>query len=270
MTRPLEGCTIALAESRQLEELAQMLEIEGAAILRCPLVGILDAPDPTPVTAWLRELITDRFGYVILYTGEGVRRLLALAEREGIKAAVLSALERTRTVTRGPKPVRAMKEVGLTPTRVAQAPTTEGLIATLAKEPVRGQTVGVQLYAEGTTPLIPFLEGAGASVHTVLPYVYAPAADADRVAALIGEMVTGSVQILVFTSSPQVDRLYEVAKERALESDLQVGLQRTRIAAVGPVLADHLRAMGACVDICPEQGFVMKNLVQYIKRAYKS
>src|SRR5207253_10909466 len=69
MTRPLEGRTVALAESRQLEELAQMLEKEGATALRCPLVSILDAPDAAPVVAWLRELIAGRFDLVILFTG---------------------------------------------------------------------------------------------------------------------------------------------------------------------------------------------------------
>ena len=57
MSGPLAGRTIALAEGRQLEELAEMLEKEGATALRCPMVSILDAPDPAPVLAWLRELI---------------------------------------------------------------------------------------------------------------------------------------------------------------------------------------------------------------------
>jgi uroporphyrinogen-III synthase len=73
--------------------------------------------------------------------------------------------------------------------------------------------------------------------------------------------------VLVFTSSPQVDRLYDVATEQGLTGELTAGLQRTRLAAVGPVVADNLRQRGARVDICPEQGFVMKNLVQHIKRA---
>ena len=54
---------------RQLEELAQMLEKEGATIVRCPLVGILDAPDAASVVAWLQELIAGRFSHVILLTG---------------------------------------------------------------------------------------------------------------------------------------------------------------------------------------------------------
>ena len=42
--------------------------------LRCPLVGLLDAPDPAPVMEWLRELIAGRFDYVVLMTGEALRR----------------------------------------------------------------------------------------------------------------------------------------------------------------------------------------------------
>jgi uroporphyrinogen-III synthase len=266
MTNPLEGRTVALAEGRQLEELAEMLEKEGAVPLRYPMVSILDAPDPVPVVAWLRDLTASRFDLVILFTGEGLRRLLGFAEREGLRDAAITALGKTRIVTRGPKPVRALKEVGLAPTLTAEAPTTEGVIATLRHEPLRGKTVGVQLYSEANPPLTEFLESAGATVRAVLPYVYAPAADAERVAELIGRLAAGGLDVLVFTSSPQVDRLFEVAAERALEPMLHAGLQRVRVAAVGPVVADNLRQRGAPVNICPEQGFVMKNLVQHIKR----
>jgi uroporphyrinogen-III synthase len=266
MPLPLEGCTIALAEGRHLEELAQMLEKEGATALRCPMVSILDAPDATPVVAWLRELAANRFAYVILLTGEGLRRLLGFADREGLRDHVLAALRRTRTVTRGPKPVRALKEVGLAPTLVAGSPTTEGVIATLENEPLQGQIVGVQLYAKDNPPLVQFLHSAGATPACVLPYVYAPAADADRVADLIVRLGLGEVRAVVFTSSPQVDRLYEVAGERGLLDALQSGWNRTRVAAVGPVVADNLRRRQAPVHICPEQGFVMRNLVQQIKR----
>jgi uroporphyrinogen-III synthase len=244
-----------------------MLEQEGATTLRCPMVSILDAPDAVPVVAWLRELIAGQFGYVILLTGEGLRRLLGFAARERLRDSTITAFSRTRTVTRGPKPVRALKEIGLSPTKVAATPTTEGVIAALKQEGLQGQTVGVQLYADSNPPLTEFLESAGARVHTVLPYVYAPAADAARVVDLVERLVLGEVDVLLFTSSPQVDRLYEVAAERNLESLLQQGLAKTRVAAVGPVVADNLRHRNARVDICPEQGFVMKNLVQQICRS---
>lgn len=266
MTQPLQDRIIALAEGRQLEELARMLEQEGARPLRCPMVSILDAPDAGPVNAWLRELAAKQFGYVILLTGEGLRRLLSFAEREGLRDAVVTALAATRLVTRGPKPVRALQQIGLKPTLVAPTPTTDGVIAVLSSEPLRGQTVGVQLYSESNPPLTEFLEQAGARTRTVLPYIYAPAADADRVVDLIRRMQAGEVDAIVFTSSPQVDRLYDVAEERHLTGTLEEGLRRTRVAAVGPIVADNLRRRGSRVDICPEQGFVMKNLVQQMKR----
>jgi uroporphyrinogen-III synthase len=266
MSDSLAGRTVALAEGRQLEELAQMLEKEGAIALRCPLLSILDAPEAAPVIAWLRELIADRFGYVVLMTGEALRRLVGFAEREGLREQVIAALGRTRTVTRGPKPVRALKEIGLTPTKVAEMPTTDGVIESLRREPLKGQTVGLTLYGQPNPVLVNFLQSAGATVQTVLPYVLAPATDAHRVVELIEQMVRSEVDVLVFTSAGQVDRLWEVAAEQGIDDELRQGLDKVRVAAVGPIVADKLRQRGACVDICPEQGFVMKNLVQHIKR----
>ena len=98
MTLPLEGRTIALAEGRQLEELAAMLAQEGALPLRCPLLSILDNPDASPVETWLDELIADRFDLLILMTGEAVRRLAALSDRCGKREAFVAALGRVPLV----------------------------------------------------------------------------------------------------------------------------------------------------------------------------
>jgi uroporphyrinogen-III synthase len=266
MPGPLAGRTVALAEGRQLEDLARLLEEEGATALRYPLLSILDAPDPAPVLAWVRELIAGRFGLVVLMTGEAVRRMLALAEREGLRDDLVAALGRTPTLTRGPKPARALKEIGLAPTKAAGVPTTDGVIATLRQEPLAGMTVGYTLSGAPNPALEQFLVESGAVPRPVLPYVYAPASSGERVAELINRMASGGVDVLIFTSSPQVERLFEVAKELGALASLDAGLRRVRIAAVGPVVADTLRAKGREPDVCPEQGWVMKNLVQHVKR----
>jgi uroporphyrinogen-III synthase len=265
MSRPLEGRTVALAEGRQLEELARLLEKEGAAPLRCPMVSILDAPDRAAVADWLRELAAGRFAWVVLMTGEAWRRLLAVADQEGLRDAVLAGARQARLVCRGPKPVQALREAGLAPSLTVQPPTTEGVIEALRRQDLAGQTVGLTLYGHPNPPLEEFLAGAGAAVRTVLPYVYAPAADAERVAGLIRRLESGGVDAVIFTSSPQVERLHEVAAERGLGEALRHGLGRTRVAAVGPVVAEALRQRGIAVNVCPEQGFVMKNLVKLLK-----
>jgi uroporphyrinogen-III synthase len=264
---PLANRTIALAESRQLEELAQMLEKEGARTLRCPLLRILDAPDDSPLVTWLQQLVAGDFAWVIFLTGEGVRRLLSCAERHRLNEQAIAALGKTSVIVRGPKPVKALKEVGLTPLIIAQPPTTEGVIAALQQEDLRGRAVGVQLYSDSNPPLVDFLQQAGARAVTVQPYVYAPDSDSDRVAPLIEQLAAGQVDALVFTSSPQIDRLFEVAQERGLTEKLRQGLSRTRIASIGPVASENLERHGVHIDVSPEQGFVMKNLVQLLKRA---
>lgn len=267
MSHPLRGTTIALAEGRQLEELAAMLEGEGATILRCPLLSILDAPQAEPVEAWLRRLIADEFALVVLMTGEAIRRLVGFADRAGLRDPFVEGLGRVRTLTRGPKPVVALKEIGLKPSLVASAPTTEGVIASLGGEAISGKRVGVTLYGSDNPKLAAYLQSVGATMDAVLPYVFAPAADDDRVADLIAQLAAGKVGVVVFTSSPQVDRLWEVASSRGLEPTLLEGLRRTCVAAVGPLVADRLREKGTTVQVCPEQGWVMKNLVRQIVRS---
>jgi uroporphyrinogen-III synthase len=264
----LRDRTIALAEGRQLEDLAQMLEKEGATVLRCPLLKIFDHPDNGPVISWLRDLSAGKFTHVVLFTGEGLRRLLGFADRAGIREPVVAALGKVKIIVRGPKPVQALKEIGLTPFKIAAAPTTEGVIATLNQECLRHATVGVQLYSESNLPLTDWLANAGAVVFPVIPYVYAPGADGERVAELLRQMADGQVDAIVFTSSPQVDRIFEAAEELKLNDVLEQGLQRVKIAAVGPIVKEKLLEKKVRVDIMPEQGFVMKNLVQHLKRAW--
>ena len=101
------------------------------------------------------------------------------------------------------------------------------------------------------------------------PYVYAPAADADRVSDLIEKAARRKVDAIVFTSSPQVDRIYEVAAEQQLqEKSGSTRLDRVMVASVGPVVTETLVRKGARVDVQPEQGFQMKNLVVHIRRAF--
>src|SRR6185295_7823539 len=113
MTLPLLGRRIAVPESRQLEQFAALLEKQGAEVLRCPLVGIGDAPDAAPIEAWLKTLIAGELDDLIILTGEGVVRLLGFAERAGMREPFVEALARVRKITRGPKPALALKELGL-------------------------------------------------------------------------------------------------------------------------------------------------------------
>ena len=267
-TGRLAGRTVALPETREIDRLADLLAAEGARTWRCPLVAILDAPDPAAVVAWLDELVAGRFDDVVLLTGEGLRRLVAVAERRGMLEGVLAALGRARKITRGPKPARALHDHGLATDIPAAVPTSRGVMDELAKLDLKGRRVGLQLYGEEPSrELVAFIEGRGASVGTVAPYVYAPATDSARVAELIGAMVDGRVDVIAFTSASQIDRLFEVARAQGLQGALDGAWTRVRVAAIGPIAAEALRHRGVEPAIVPEKAFVMKRLVGAIVAA---
>jgi uroporphyrinogen-III synthase len=260
--RPLDGRTIALPEARELDRLAVLIEAEGALTWRCPLVAIRDAPDQRPVEAWLRALCAGELDDVVFLTGEGLRRLLAAAERLGIHDGVVSALGRARKVTRGPKPARALHEIGLSPDLAASIPTSAGVIETLAPLELGGRRVGVQLYGEEPNrPLVDFLEGAGAVVRAVAPYIYASASEAGAVVALIDALDAGRIDAIAFTSASQVDRLFAVAGGAGGEARLTAALARVRVAAIGPIVVEALGTRGVRIDVVPDKAFVMRNLV---------
>ena len=266
---PLAHRSIAIPESRQLDVLADMLEKRGARVIRCPLVAILDAPDPEPIELWLKEFIDTPCDDLILLTGEGLRRLVGFAERAGMREAFVEALARVRTISRGPKPGRALREVGLKPDLLAEAPTTDGVIATLEREDIGQRRIAVQLY--GTDPnekLIGYLSGQGAQVATVAPYIYADHADEQQVLSLIEQLTAGTIDVIAFTSQPQLRRLTAVAKKNGKAEQLHQALVATRVAAIGPVMEQTLIEAGIPVEITPERTFFMKPLVRNIERAF--
>jgi len=266
--RPLTGRAIAIPENRELDLFSQMLELRGATAVRCPLVAILDAPDQAPVIAWLKQLAAGQCDDLILLTGEGVRRLLAAAERAGIKETVIAALAKTRKITRGPKPARALRDIGLRSDLSAETPTTDGIIEMLAALELSGRTVGVQLYGdEPNRKLIDFIRRSGANPRPVAPYIYSDKADDAKVSALIKQLALGEIDVIAFTSAQQVTRLCDVAKKNQLEEALEKGLSRTKIAAVGPIVAETLKGIGARVDMMPEESYFMKPLVNAIVAA---
>jgi uroporphyrinogen-III synthase len=264
--QPLSGRTIALPESREIEVFAALLERRGARVIRCPLVAIRDAPDPAPVLDWSRRLAAGGLDDLILLTGEGLRRILSCIERHEptLEPQFLAALGRVRKVTRGPKPAKVLRELGMKPEIAAERPTTDGVIASLGGLDLRDRRAGVQLYGtEPNRPLVDFLRNAGARVSTVAPYVYAGAADEEAVRNLIAELRAGRVDAIAFTSSAQIERLIAVGSEEGTRA----ALANTLVAAIGPVAADKLRRHGIEVRLMPEQSFFIKPLTSALEQA---
>lgn len=262
---PLSGQKIAIPETRQLDTLARLLEKKGADVLRCPLVSIHDAPNEAKTLSWLKDFIAQPADDLIILTGEGLRRLSALAERHDLMDNWKKALDKTRKIARGPKPGKALRELGLRTDLLGEEPTTDGVIAALEHLDLTARAVAVQLYGEDpNTKLIDYLSGRKLQITTVAPYVYADESENDAVQSLIKIMAAGDVDMICFTSQPQLKRLQSVARKAQMESTLEQALLNTKLAAVGPIIGDLLRSQGYVVAVQPQDNFFMGDLVAAI------
>jgi uroporphyrinogen-III synthase len=263
---PLAGQLIALPEARELDLFCGLLERRGATVLRAPLVAIHDAQDPAPVLAWLEAFAAGSCDDLILLTGEGLRRLLACLERHApaLRPAFIAALGRARRITRGPKPARAVRELGLPPDLEAATPTSAGVLELLAGQRMGGRRVGLQLYGEEPNrPLVAGLEAMGATVLPVAPYRYADASEDRAVQELIAALASGRVAAIAFTSQAQVQRLFNAGVAGV---DVAAALSAIQVAAVGPVVGEALRARGVRVDAMPGSSWFMKPLANELVR----
>jgi uroporphyrinogen-III synthase len=269
MADRLNGYRILILETREEAQFSRLLAEQGADVLQCPMFAIHDAPDPAPVEAWIRRFIDQPCDDLVLMTGEGLRRLMKVVRRIGVEQEFVVAVGKARTFARGPKPGRALREIGLEPRMTTEKPTSEGIAEMLSRVDLGGHRVGLQLYPDKDhSVLIAAIIAQGAEVDTVLPYVYdAQAADANIVTA-IDEMAQGRIDAIALTSSGQVRRLIEVAQAHGSEARLRDGLAHTPIASVGPVVSDELKSHGLRTDIYPaNDAYFMKPLISAMAAA---
>lgn len=263
--KTLQGMRILVPESRELDLFASMLEAQGAQVKRCPLVKILDLEETTDAEAWIEAAIAGRFDDIIWLTGEGLRRLLPIARHIGKEEDFITALAKMRHITRGPKPARALRELGLAPGLAAATPTSQGILEALAAEDLNGRSIGVQLYpGERALPLVTALRARGAKAWPVTPYRYADETQTADVLNVIRGLAAGAFGLVIFTATPQIERLFDVARQNGLVDDLHAALTRMPVAAIGPVVEETLRLRGITPTLRPQSSFHLKPLLRAI------
>src|SRR4051812_23791332 len=148
MADRLNGYRILILETREEAQFSRLLTEQGADVLQCPMFTIHDAPEPAPIEAWIARFIDKPFDDMVLMTGEGLRRLMKVVRRLGVGEEFIAALGQARKFARGPKPGRALREIGLEPQMTTEKPTSEGIAEMLSRLDLRRHRVGLQLYPD--------------------------------------------------------------------------------------------------------------------------
>ncbi|MAE63090.1 MAG: uroporphyrinogen decarboxylase [Phycisphaeraceae bacterium] len=213
------------------------------------------------------ELARGEIDAVVLLTGVGTRMLVDAVATRQPREAFVAALGRTTLVVRGPKPVAALRELGLKPAVVAPAPNTwEDLLEALDEQyPVSGRHVAVQEYGRSNPQLIEALVSRGARVRRVTVYRWALPEDLGPLRSIIGQIIDGEVDVVLFTSATQADHLLEVAARDDRDAALRQALGGVCIGSIGPIATEALTGHGLRVDFEPDS-LQMSHLVRQLAR----
>jgi uroporphyrinogen decarboxylase len=264
-----QGLRVAALESRRSSEMAQLIQKHGGTPFVSPSMREVPLDENTVAIDFANRLITGCVDILLLTTGVGFSHLLDAVGRHVDRDRFLNALTDITTVARGPKPVVAMKKVGLTPTlRVPEPNTWREVLTTLDQHaPVDHQVVAVQEYGIVNASLIAGLEARGARVIRVPVYRWALPEDCGALEDNVRALVAGQRDVLIFTSANQVTNLLAVAEKLDLVDDLRKSLEHVVVASVGPTTSERLRECRLPVDLQPDHSRIGPLVADAARRA---
>ena len=251
-----KGYRVAALESRRAADMQRLIEKYDGLAHVSPSMREVPIEPNRPAIDFAYRLITGQVSIVILTTGVGFRYLLRAIEPHLDKQRFLDALSDVITVCRGPKPIAAMREVGLTPThRVPEPNTWRELLQTIdADVSVANQVVALQEYGVSNKSLIAGLEARGATVEPVQVYGWDLPVDSAALEENVRAISAGERDLLLVTSAHQVVNLLRVAESLDLLDELREGMRGTVIASIGPTTSQMLEERLVRADV--EHGLI--------------
>lgn len=249
-----DGLCVVAFESRRAEDMTRMIEKHGGRARVSPSMREVPLEDDSHTADFAHQLITGQIDIMIFMTGVGFRHLLASVERRVQRDRFLGALSDITTITRGPKPVVAMKEVALKPTYQVGKPNTWREVLALVDEhmPVANQVVGLQEYGKPNPSLLAGLEARGARVVNVKVYRWDLPEDTKPLEDNVRALARGEVDVVLFTSANQVVNLFAVAENLEMVEPMLGALRSAVVASIGPTTSEALREHDLPVDLEPD------------------
>jgi uroporphyrinogen-III synthase len=266
-----DGLRVLVLESRRAREMATLVATYGGEPISAPSMREVPLESNTEALAFADGLEGGAFDLVILLTGVGTRALIAAVERvRGSRDSLIAALQRTKIVARGPKPVAALREVQVSVWLIAPEPNTwREILSSLDDRrdelPLKSLRVAVQEYGVSNPDLLAGLRDRGAIVTAVPVYQWALPEDLEPLRAACRAVASGNVDVALFTTATQVVHLLNVAETMGLRGPVSDGLRKAVVASIGPTTSEELREQGVLPDMeasHPKMGFLVREAAE--------
>lgn len=238
-------------ESRRAKEMESLILRYGGRPFVAP--SVVDRPLDTndELFEHTARLLQDAFDMVVLMTGTGLAYWRDAALTRYPAEQFTAALGRTAMVSRGPKPMVVLHQMGLKPTVVVPEPNTwQQMVPMIAARPER--RIAIQEYGRGNPDFVAELESLGAEVTPISIYRWELPPDTGPLREAARRIASRECDVVVFTTSVQLTHLLEIARADGIEAELRAALARhAAIASVGPIMDAALEAEGLVPDLVP-------------------
>jgi uroporphyrinogen-III synthase len=260
------GMRVLAFESRRAREMGELITKNGGRPMVVASTREVPAGSNQGALDFAAALLEARFDAVIFLTGVGTRILAREVESICPRDQFVSALSRIAIVARGPKPVAALRELGVPITVTVPEPNTwreilRTLDETHDRVPLNGRRIAVQEYGVSNPELLAGLSERGAEVVPVRVYEWALPEDVGPLESAVQALTAREIDVAMFTASIQLQHLLEIASRMQRSGDVIAALNQSVVASIGPVTSGELRRQGVAVDIeptHPKMGFLVK------------
>jgi uroporphyrinogen-III synthase len=240
---PFAGARVLSFESRRATEMAELIRINGGDPFVAPALVEVPLANNGEAFSFAEALYSGRFDMLIFLTGVGARLLdRALATRYP-EDQFRQALRNITVVARGPKPMAVMREWGVSEVIMVPEPNTWREILSAIKDRPE-KSVAVQEYGKHNPELVEGLKAQGRAVTLVPVYQWQFPENTKPLEEALDRLIAGDVDVALFTTSVQVDHLFEMAERRERRAEVLDALRRIYLASIGPTCSEALREYG--------------------------
>ena len=249
---PFGGLRVVSLESRRASDMETLILREGGVPFVAPSVKE-EASDSSGLIAvrFVEQLEAGEFEMLLCMTGVGLTVLRDACAAVMPLERLTAALRRVSIVSRGPKPVGVLRSMDVPVHLIIPEPNTwRELVEAVRNRPER--RIAVQEYGRLNAPLHSALEQLGAQVTAIALYRWELPDDLGPLRKAVARIAGNDCDVVLFTSSVQLDHLLLIAREMDLEADVRAALKRRLVVgSIGPVMNDALNAEGISPDVIP-------------------
>src|SRR5581483_5361053 len=193
------GLKVLTLESRRAQEMARLIANSGGEPVVAPSMREVPLESNKQALEFADALVKERLDVVIFLTGVGTRALFRVVESVHPREKFIAALSSVAVVARGPKPVAALREMGVPITLTIPEPNTwREILHELDQSKLletRGRRVAVQEYGVANPELLAGLAERGAQVTLVPVYEWMLPEDTAPLRAAIGALTRGEINV---------------------------------------------------------------------------